>query len=108
MLKNILTTPIADETRNIPVIVGLLRPGMVATDLIVSQYKDRPEEWKRVNRIFNIIAENVDVVAPWLVDRILSNHKNGVRFNYSSRWKILKRMVSIPFGKRDIFSDFDL
>jgi len=103
-----LNDSLANETQNTPVIVGALRPGMVATDLIVSQYKDRPDEWQRVKRIFNIIAEKVEVVAPWLVDRILKNQKNGVRINFASRWKMLNRFLSIPFSKRDIFSDFDL
>jgi NAD(P)-dependent dehydrogenase (short-subunit alcohol dehydrogenase family) len=103
-----LNDSLAEETRSTPVIVGALRPGMVATDLIVSQYRKRPEDWERVKRIFNIIAEKVDVVSPWFVDKILINQKNGVRINYLSRWKLLKRMLSIPFSKRDVFSDFGL
>ena len=81
---------------------------MVATDLIIDQYKDKPEEWHQVKRIFNIIADRVEVVAPWLVDQILANQENGTRIHYTSRWKILWRMLTMPFKPRDIFSDLGL
>jgi NAD(P)-dependent dehydrogenase (short-subunit alcohol dehydrogenase family) len=94
---------LADEVKQSSIIIGALRPGMVVTDLIIDQYRDKPEEWQKVKRIFNLIAERVDVVAPWLVDKMLDNEENGIRINFLSRWKMLWRMLSMPFTKRDIF-----
>jgi short-subunit dehydrogenase len=102
---NYFNDALAKEASDTPIIVGALRPGMVVTDLVLDQYKNRPEDWDRVKRIFNIIADRVEVVTPWLADRILANQKNGVRINFSSGWTLLGRTLSMPFSKRDVFSN---
>jgi len=99
------TESLALEAQGTPVIIGALRPGMVITDLILDRYKGRPKEWERAKRIFNIIADRVENVTPWLTERILSNHKNGVILSYSSSPKLLWRFLSQPFAKRDLFTD---
>jgi NAD(P)-dependent dehydrogenase (short-subunit alcohol dehydrogenase family) len=96
---------LALETKDTPLIIGGLRPGMVITELITGQYKDRPEELEKVKKIFNIIANRVEDVSPWLVERILANTRSGVTINYSSTWKMLWRFITAPFSKRDLFSD---
>ena len=98
------TESLAIEARQTPVIVGALRPGMVITDMIVERYDARPDEWERAKKIFNIIADSVENVAPWLADRILANQQNGVILTYSSTWKLLWRFVSQPIVKRNLFS----
>ena len=101
-----LTEGLALEAKDTPVIIGALRPGMVITDLIVDRYADRPEEWERVKKMFNIIADSLENVAPWLASAILSNRKSGVILAYSSIWKLLWRFISQPFVKRDLFQDY--
>ena len=96
------------EIENTEILIGALRPGMVATDLILDQYRGKPDEWKKVKGIFNIISDRVENVAPWLAEKILSNQKNGVRFNYLPFWKVLLRMITKPFSRRDVFQDFKL
>jgi len=98
-----LTTAAAKEVEGTPVIVGGVRPGMVATKLITGQYEGHPEEWKRVERIFNILADRVETVTPWLADRILSNKKNGVRIQWLGRSKVILRFLESPFHRRTIF-----
>ena len=97
------TESLALEAKETPVIVGGLRPGMVVTDLLTDRYKDRPEEWERAKKIFNIIADRVENVSPWLAKRMLANQKNGAVLAYSSTWKLLWRFVSQPFVRRDLF-----
>jgi NAD(P)-dependent dehydrogenase (short-subunit alcohol dehydrogenase family) len=94
---------LARETRGTPLIVGALRPGMVITDLVTKPYEGRPEEWERAKRIFNIIADRVETVTPWLARRILDNTKNGARISWSSTWKVMGRFLAAPFRKRDLF-----
>jgi NAD(P)-dependent dehydrogenase (short-subunit alcohol dehydrogenase family) len=98
-----LTTAAAKEVEGTPIIVGGVRPGMVATKLITEQYEGHAEEWKRVERIFNILADRVETVTPWLVDRMLSNKKNGVRIQWLSRSKVILRFLESPFRRRRIF-----
>lgn len=94
---------LAQETRGTPVIVGALRPGMVITDLVTKPYEGRPDEWERAKRIFNIIADRVETVTPWLARRVLDNTKNGARISWSSTWKVMARFATAPFRKRDLF-----
>lgn len=97
------TESLALEAKETPVIVGGLRPGMVATDLLRNRYKDRPEEWERAKKIFNILAEPVERVAPWLVQKMLSNRDNGAILSYSSPLKMTWKFLRSPFVKRELF-----
>ena len=93
------------EAENKPIIIGSLHPGMVITDLITEQYEHRPEDWERDKRIFNILADRVETVAPWMAAQILANEKTGVSIKWSSSLKIMLRFVTSPFSKRNIFED---
>ncbi len=102
------TDALVKEAEETSILIGALRPGMVVTELVTDQYRGRPADWQRVERIFNIIADRVETVTPWLADRMLANQKSGVRFNWSSTWKILGRFITAPFKKRDIFADIEI
>jgi short-subunit dehydrogenase len=95
---------LADETVGTGVIIGALAPGMMITDMITSQFRGREEELEKSKRILNIIAERPETVAPVLVEKILSNSKNGVTIAYSSLLKLLVKFLTSPFNKRDLFS----
>ena len=98
-----LTDALVEETKGTPVLVGALQPGMVATDLLTQQYKDRPEQWERDKRIFNILSDRVETVTPWLARRVLANRKTGVRIKWLTRAKLMGRFLTAPFHKRDVF-----
>ena len=49
--------------------------------------------------ILGAISEDVQVVADWMTRKMLANKKNGVRFEYSNSFKILVRMLQIPFKR---------
>ncbi len=100
-----LTEAMVEETKKTSILVGSLSPGMVTTDLLLDRFKDDPAALQENKRIFNIIADSVDNVAPWLVERILSNEKHGVRINYLSRAKMMGRFLAAPFSKRDLFPE---
>jgi NAD(P)-dependent dehydrogenase (short-subunit alcohol dehydrogenase family) len=99
-----LTDALVQETRGTPILVGALRPGMVLTDLVTGQYEGRPEEeWEAARRIFNILADRVETVAPWLARQVLANNRSGVRITWLTRTKIIGRFLAAPFRKRDLF-----
>ena len=99
------TDALVEETRTTPVLVGALSPGMVITDLIMGQYEDRPEDWEAAKRIFNVLADRVEDVAPWMAQRVLDNDRTGVRIKWLTRGKIMGRFIAAPFRKRDLFGD---
>jgi len=98
-----LTKAMAKEAKGTPVLVGGIRPGMVATKLITEQYEGHPKEWERVKRIFNILSDRVETVTPWLARKILSNRKNGVTISWLTKGKLIKRFLTAPFHKRNVF-----
>lgn len=94
------------ETRDSPIIVGAIRPGMVMTDMLLREgFEESPEEEERIRRVFNILADRVDTVAPWLVNRILSNEKTGVRISWLTTWKVMARFLVAPFRNRNVFTE---
>ncbi len=99
------TKGLIKETAGGPVIVGSLSPGMVITDFLTSQYEGRPGDWERAKRIFNIIADRVETVTPWLVDKILENKKHGARISWISRGKMMFRFLTAPINRRDLFKE---
>jgi len=98
-----LTKAAVKEVSGTSVIVGSLRPGMVNTKLITAQYVGHPNDWKRVEKIFNILSDRVETVTPWLVNKILANKKNGAKFEWLSRSKITVRFMTAPFHRRKVF-----
>jgi len=99
-----LTNAMVKESDGTGILVGAIRPGMVLTDLLSNQYKDRPEDWERAKKIFNIIAERVETVAPWIARRVLANNKSGTRIIWNTPTRMFIRLVSLPFQKKDLFS----
>jgi NAD(P)-dependent dehydrogenase (short-subunit alcohol dehydrogenase family) len=103
--RNYFNTSLIKETEGKPLIIGTLRPGMVATELLTKQYEDRPDEWERDKRIFNILADRVETVCPWLAAQMLNNDRHGAKISWTSRWKIMGRFLTSPFSKRNIFEE---
>jgi len=91
------------------VIIGALSPGMVLTDFILSRYEGKdPSEWESARKVFNVLADKVESVTPFLVERILQNEKNGARIMWLTAPKILWRFMTAGISKRDLFKDMDL
>ena len=100
-----LTKSLVAETRGTPVLVGALSPGMVTTEFITGRYENRPEDWERAKRIFNILADKVETVTPWLAQKVLANQRTGVRFQWLTKAKVLWRFLAAAFRKRDLFGE---
>ena len=100
-----LTDALAAETRGTPVRVGALSPGMVLTDMLTNDEVRSEETWEANKRIFNILADRVEDVTPWLARQVLDNDKTGVRIKWLTRGKIMTRFLVAPFRKRDLFGE---
>ena len=98
-----LNEALVKEAEGTPVLVGSLSPGMVLTDMLTAPYDPQSEEWARAKRIFNILADRVETVTPWLADRMLANQQHGVRIKWLTRRKIVGRFLLAPFRKRNFF-----
>lgn len=103
---NYLTDSLAKEVAGSDVIAGAIRPGMVLTDLILERYRGQdPAEWESARKIFNILADRVETVTPYLADEVLKNTQNGALINWLSGGKVTWRFLAAGFRKRDLFED---
>ena len=98
-----LTDALTEEVRGTGVIVGALSPGMVVTDLLIGRYEEGSQDWEGAKRIFNILADRVETVTPWLAQKALTNKKNGALIKWMTRGKVMGRFLAAPFRKRDLF-----
>jgi short-subunit dehydrogenase len=92
------------ETSDTPVKVSTLSPGMVITDMILERYQDDPQGLENAKKIFNILADKVETVTPWLADQILSNDKSGANIKWLTTSKLLIRFATAWINRRDLFS----
>jgi NAD(P)-dependent dehydrogenase (short-subunit alcohol dehydrogenase family) len=95
---------LTEETRQTPVKVSTLSPGMVITDLITDRYEGDPQGLEQAKKIFNTIADRVETVTPWLAEKVLRNDKTGAKIRWLTPMKLLYRFVMAPFRKRDLFT----
>ena len=89
------------ETIGGPVLIGYLSPGMVLTDFLLEPLsKNRNAE--KTKRIYNILADKVETVAPFLAKAVLKNKKHGRRIAWLTTGKIIGRFIRTIFFKRKI------
>ncbi|GIH02413.1 short-chain dehydrogenase [Rhizocola hellebori] len=96
-----LTDSLAKEVKGTPVTVHHLSPGMVVTDLLTHDYT--PEEFAEAKKIFNILADRVETVTPWLAAKVLAGAPNGARVAWLTRGKAMWRFMT-AFRKREVFT----
>jgi len=92
------------ETAGGPVRIGSLHPGMVVTDLLMGPMGRKPEELERARRIFTILADRVETVAPFLASRVLASSGHGDSIRWLTGLKIMARFLAAPFTKRDVLT----
>ena len=95
------------ETAGTGVQVCTVSPGIVVTDLLTGDYDLTSEEFERAKRIFNLLADEVHTVTPWLVDHMLAADKSGARVVWLTRRKAFARFMAAPFSTRDLFGHLD-
>lgn len=100
---NYFTQSLAIEVKNTNVKIGILSPGMMATDFLKNSLPKEPAEAARIKKFYNILADPPETVAEFLVERILKDNKNGSRIAWLTNGKAFLRFLKSPFVKRDLF-----
>lgn len=95
------------EERNTGVIVGRLSPGIMITDFITNALGDKskielPEKTKKV---YNILGDYPEVVAEFLVSKMLTNTKNNAHIEWLTTGKAAWRFMTAGFNKRNFFEE---
>ena len=99
---------LGSETRDGPVKICYLSPGIVLTDLLKRDMGvTDPAERARTRRVYNILADRVETVTPWLAERIVKPQKSGARVAWLTGGKAGRRFFLSLFRKRQLLTDAD-
>ncbi|MDP5053286.1 MAG: SDR family oxidoreductase, partial [Congregibacter sp.] len=101
---NYFTKVLVKENKDSPVDIFYLSPGMVITEMLASEEIQQSLDWQKRRRIYNILADRVDTVTPWLAEGILAAKDNGDAVRWLTTTKALWRFLSARFRKRDIMT----
>lgn len=96
------TKSINKEIKGSPVLVGTISPGIVVTDLLDETMDEDPEAVARTRRIYNILADRVETVAPWIADQVLAATKPGAAIKWLTTAKAAARFFGSLIVKRNI------
>ena len=96
------TKALIKEYKNDPIQIGTLSPGMVVTNMLIDPLTSHPEENREALKIFHILSDRPEVVTPWLVSKILGNHKHGAHIAWLTNQKIAGRFIANMFKKRKV------
>ncbi len=96
----------AEAKDSVPAVrVGVLSPGIVATDMTLSDIDPSTERGRKARKIYGILGDTVETVAPFLVDGVLKATKSGTRVAWLTPAKAAARFATVAFTKRDAFAD---
>ena len=94
-----------DEQGN-GVIVGKLSPGIMITEFTThSLGNDKIELAEKTKKVYNILGDTPETVGKFLVDKMVNNTKNNVKFNWLTNGKAFTRFLTAGFNKRNFFGD---
>jgi len=90
------------ETRNSTVLVGTLSPGMVATDLLVSSWKEgNAQNWQKMKRLFLFVIDPPEIVCAYLARRILANRRSNARIVWMTPQRLIARFFQPYYWRRN-------
>ena len=73
---------------------------MVRTDFLeYGSAEASPEEQERNRKVFDILAEDVETVVPFLVERILATRKAYDRIEYLTFRRLFPKILRLMFVK---------
>lgn len=94
------TRSFAIEMKKRTVQVGVIGPGMVRTDLIdQSMQFGSPKEKKQFEKVYRILAEDVETVTPFLAKGMLECNKNFNRIDYLSGTRLMFKILRLMFSR---------
>ncbi len=103
------TESLTQEAEGLPVQIGRISPGMVLTDLMIDGLRKLPaEQLEAIKAIYNIFADSVETVTPFLVEGVLANTETGAKITWLTEEKIQERLNSEEYIHRDLFSRYGL
>lgn len=103
------TESLAQEAESTPVQIGTIGPGIVMTDFLIENMKKMPpDEYEQVRIVYNLLADKVETVTPFLVEHVLANTQTGAKIDWLTDEIAAERFNSDEYAARDLLKEFGL
>ena len=97
---NYFTKSVSREIKDEKIQVGILSPGMVRTDFLTgAMATGNDAEQERNKKVFDILAEDVDVVTEFLSRHMLHSQKKYDRIEYLTKRRLIPKLFKLMFIK---------
>jgi NAD(P)-dependent dehydrogenase (short-subunit alcohol dehydrogenase family) len=93
------------EIKGSPVLLGTISPGIVVTDLLEESKDEDPVRWEKTKRMYNILADRVETVVPFIVAGVLNASKPSTAIRWLTTPKAAWRFMSAGITKRRVMPD---
>lgn len=95
------------EEAHTNVLIGKITPGIMITDFITTSLgnEDEIKLDDKTKKIYNILGDYPETIAKFMVDKIIKNTKNNVKFTWLSNARAAFRFMTFRFRQRDFFSE---
>ncbi|MBR1376578.1 MAG: SDR family NAD(P)-dependent oxidoreductase [Bacilli bacterium] len=84
--------------------IGKITPGIMITNFIGNDVSNnRIELSEKTKNVYNILGDRPETIAKFMVDRIVNNNKNNVKFAWLTNRRAMGRFIKALFGKKNNF-----
>lgn len=92
------------EKLNTNVLVGKITPGIMITNFINTALGDGEKIAldEKTKKVYNILGDYPSTIARFMVDKIIDNQKNNVKFTWLTNRKAAYRFMTSSFKKRNL------
>jgi len=93
------------EKLNTNVLIGKITPGIMITNFINTALGDgeKIELDEKTKKIYNILGDYPETIANFMVEKIINNKKNNVKFTWLTGGRAAWRFMTSAFNKRNFF-----
>lgn len=91
--------------RNLNILVGKIAPGIMITNFINTSLGDgkKIELDEKTKKVYNILGDYPETIAKFMVNKIINNKKNNVKFTWLTNGRAMFRFMTSGFNKKDYF-----
>ena len=95
------------EKLNTNVLIGKITPGIMITNFINTSLGDKEKIIldDKTKKVYNILGDYPETIAKYMVDKIINNKKNNVKFTWLTNSRAAFRFITSSFRKRDFFKE---
>ena len=103
------TESLAHESNDLKanILVGKITPGIMITNFIKTSLGDgdKIELDDKTKKIYNILGDYPETIANFMVNKIINNKKNNVKFVWLSNFRAFTKFLTYSFKKTNYFKD---